>query len=92
MRRFVIIMFLAALAVAGILSFFAAASPDGLERVAETLGFAHAAQEPAVTVLPDYSVPGLTGFLSNGVAGIIGVAAVFGFAWLLGKAALRGKR
>ena len=92
MRRFVIIMLLAALAVAGVVSFFAATSPDGLERVAENLGFSQAAQEPSVSVLPDYSVPGLTGFLSNGIAGMIGVAAVFGLAWLLGKAALRGKR
>lgn len=71
--------------IAGFISWFASSHPDGLERVAENLGFMNKAVEPVVNVLPDYSVPGLKGFISTGLAGIIGVCATFGFVMLLGK-------
>ena len=65
---------------------FACPLPDGLERVAEQLGFAkvaHAASAP----LPDYEA----GFVSSPVlatllAGAIGAAVVFALAWLLARA------
>ena len=77
MRRFVIVMLGVSLAIAGFISWFASSHPDGLERVAENLGFTSKAHEPLVSVLPDYTVPGLSGFLSNGLAGVIGVIATF---------------
>lgn len=92
MRRFVIIMLFASLLTGGVVSYYASKAPDGLERVAELMGFAHTSKEPAVNVLPDYTVPGLTGFLSNGIAGVVGVAAVFGFVWLIGRAITRKNR
>jgi cobalt/nickel transport system permease protein len=54
--------------------------PDGLEKVAETLGFAdRAAERPLVpSPLPDYAVPGIVPeALTTAVAGLIGVAVVF---------------
>ncbi|MHB9027304.1 MAG: PDGLE domain-containing protein [Candidatus Latescibacterota bacterium] len=78
MKKFVLIMLAVSLAVAGGISYFASSHPDGLERVAENLGFLDKAKEPSHSVLPDYTVPGLGGFLSHGLAGIIGVLATFG--------------
>jgi O-antigen/teichoic acid export membrane protein len=78
MKKFVLIMLAISLAVAGGISYFASSHPDGLERVAEKLGFIGKAKEPVHSVLPDYTVPGLRGFLSNSLAGIIGVLATFG--------------
>jgi len=89
MRKFVIVLLFLSLVVAGVLSFFASDKPDGLEKVAEDGGFAARAGNPRVTVFPDYTVPGLEGFLSNGLAGVTGVAVVFGFVYLLGKAMAR---
>lgn len=82
MKRFVLIMLILSFAVAGGVSFFASSHPDGLERVAETLGFMGKARPPGLAVLRDYTVPGLNGFLSNGLAGIIGVIATFGITML----------
>ncbi len=70
---------LLALLLAGVVSFYASGSPDGLERVAATLGFDGTAGEHAGSGSPlaDY---GLTGVgserLSTGLAGVIGVLVV----------------
>lgn len=63
--------------VAGGLSLFASSSPDGLERVAEDLGFIETAQDSAVVDSPlaDYGVAGLDGTLAGAVSGIAGVIA-----------------
>jgi len=78
MKKFVYIMLAVSLVAAGGVSYFASSKPDGLERVAEDLGFHDKAQEPSHSVLPGYTMPGLGGFLSNGLAGVIGVLATFG--------------
>jgi cobalt/nickel transport system permease protein len=70
----------AGLAIAGalaLLSPLASGDPDGLERVAEEQGFLERAQDPAYTILPDYSIPGLSGPLSTIVAGVVGLLIVF---------------
>jgi hypothetical protein len=72
-----LLMLALALVIAGGLSYFASTHPDGLERVAEDHRFMDRAREPSHTVMPGYTIPGLHGFLSNGLAGIIGVAATF---------------
>ncbi len=94
MKRFVIIMFIVSLVIAGIVSWFASTHPDGLERVAKDYGFIEKAREPLFSVLPDYTVPGLSGFVSNSAAGVIGVLATFGLVMLVGKvlAAKRRRR
>ncbi len=71
------------LVIAGGVSYFASSRPDGLERVAENLGFLVNARESSHTVLHGYAVPGLDGFFSNGLAGIIGVLVTFGLTIIL---------
>jgi len=52
-------------------------NPDGLERVAEDYGFIDTAQDPAYTILPDYTVPFIeSDIFTTIVAGIIGVIVV----------------
>jgi len=91
MRRFVIVILAVSLVVAGLVSWFASNDPDGLERVAEDSGFHGMADDPAVEVMPDYTVPGLDGFLSNALAGIAGVLTTFAVVWLAGKVIVRRK-
>ncbi|MBI4665092.1 MAG: PDGLE domain-containing protein [Nitrospinae bacterium] len=65
--------------IAAIVSPFASTAPDGLERVAEDLGFSAKASDPSVNApLADYSTPGVESeSVSTGVAGISGVIIVF---------------
>jgi cobalt/nickel transport system permease protein len=64
---------------------WASADPDGLERVAQELGFIDQGAEPGYQLLPDYTLPGLDGTLSTVAAGLIGVAVVFGLVLILGR-------
>jgi uncharacterized membrane protein YphA (DoxX/SURF4 family) len=78
------------LLLAGVISFYASSSPDGLERVAEDIGFIESAEDSAVAGSPlsDYGVSGVDDQrLSVGLAGLVGVlltaAIAFGlFTWL----------
>ncbi|MET8574254.1 energy-coupling factor ABC transporter permease [Streptomyces sp. NPDC005012] len=66
----------ASLVLAGFVSFYASASPDGLEKVATDHGIDRAAEEHAVAdgPLADYGVSGVDDErLSVGLAGVIGV-------------------
>ncbi|WP_338748197.1 PDGLE domain-containing protein [Janibacter alittae] len=68
-----------ALLLAAVVSYYASGSPDGLERVAENLGFAGTAGEHAAgdSPLADYGVGGIgDARLSGGLAGVIGVLVV----------------
>jgi cobalt/nickel transport system permease protein len=77
-RRWIAIGLAIAAAVV-LLAPMASADPDGLERVAEDLGFLEQAAEAPYTVLPDYTVPLLGETpLSTIVAGLIGLAVVGG--------------
>src|SRR5687768_6272378 len=68
------------------LSPFASASPDGLERVAEDLGFLDTAQPAPYEIIPDYTVPFLgETALSTIVAGVIGLIVVGIIVVLLGQ-------
>jgi len=91
-RRDIIIGLLAALFLAALISPFASGFPDGLERIAENLGFLEkGAVEPAVgSLIPDYSLPGVkNGLLAGSLAGVTGTLLVFlagyGLAKLLRK-------
>ncbi|MBT2399751.1 energy-coupling factor ABC transporter permease [Streptomyces sp. ISL-100] len=67
-----------ALVLAGFVSFYASASPDGLEKVAADQGFDKKVEEHAAADSPlaDYSVSGITdGRISGGLAGAVGVGA-----------------
>lgn len=68
-----------ALVCAGVLSFYASGSPDGLEYAAEQLGFAQAATDHAAASSPlaDYQVAGVEDArLSGGLAGVVGTGIV----------------
>ncbi len=83
------------LIIAAILSPFASSWPDGLERVAELLGFT-ARAEGSTTIsapLPDYIFPGITSEgLATAVAGVLGTLLVFVVLYALGKALARGEK
>ncbi|BAY12420.1 energy-coupling factor ABC transporter permease [Calothrix sp. NIES-2098] len=73
--------------VAGVLSLFASAWPDGLERVAENLGFIDLAKQVRVIVptpLANYSVPGW-GTIGTSIAGLVGAAVCFAVAFGIAK-------
>lgn len=65
-----------------ILSPLASPWPDGLERVAEDLGFIEKATEPLLKVIPDYVFPGIGHeALATILAGIIGTAITLGLSY-----------
>ena len=77
-KTFLISGFIASLFLAGVVSFYASSHPDGLEKVAEDIGFIETAKENtnADNVLADYGVKGVDNErLSVGAAGVIGVIA-----------------
>jgi len=63
----------------------ASGDPDGLNRVAENLGFAQHEHPAPYEILPGYEVPFLTGNASRIVAGLLGVLVVFALIWLIGR-------
>ncbi|MBD2165690.1 energy-coupling factor ABC transporter permease [Calothrix membranacea FACHB-236] len=73
--------------VAGVLSLFASAWPDGLERVAENLGFIDLGDKVRVIVptpLADYGIQGL-GTIGTSIAGLVGAAVCFAVAFGIAK-------
>lgn len=80
------------LIAAGVVSFYASSSPDGLEKVAEDHGFIETATDSANATLPtaDYGIAGVESErLSVGLAGVLGVVVTivvaFGLFWFLGR-------
>lgn len=69
-----------------LLSPLASTSPDGLERVAEDIGFIDTAEPAPYEIIPDYTVPFLGETpLSTIVAGAIGVLVVLALVFLAGR-------
>jgi cobalt/nickel transport system permease protein len=67
---------------------FASSWPDGLEKVAETLGFSEAATEHAIlsSPIPDYQVPGIgSSMISTVLAGLVGTVIVFILSYALAR-------
>jgi len=80
-KKLLIVGFAVSLFIAGFASYYASSSPDGLEKVAEDIGFIETAKENtnAGTTLADYGVKGVDNErLSTGTAGVIGVLATAG--------------
>lgn len=78
------------LLVAGALSLFASAHPDGLEFVGESLGFAGSAEDSAAAGSPlaDYGVSGIgNAQVSGALAGVIGVLVTIAVGLLVAKLA-----
>jgi cobalt/nickel transport protein len=77
-KNFLLAGLLASLLLAGVASFYASSSPDGLEKVAEDIGFIDSAKDHANAdgALADYGVKGIDNpRFSTGAAGVIGVLA-----------------
>ncbi len=75
-KSFLISGFIASLFLAGVVSFYASSNPDGLEKVAQDIGFLDTAKEHtnADGVLADYGVKGIENERASvGIAGVIGV-------------------
>jgi len=72
--------------VAVLLSPLASSNPDGLERVAEDMGFLHLGQSAPFQILPDYTVPFLGQTpLSTIVAGAVGTLVLLGLMIVIGQ-------
>jgi cobalt/nickel transport system permease protein len=79
---------LIALGLASFVAPFACSWPDGLEKVAQALGFEHRATETPVlpAPIPDYALPGIqSAGWATAMAGAIGTVVVFALAWLLAR-------
>ena len=86
-RTLVLVGLLVSLLVAGGVSYYASSHPDGLEHVAEQVGFGDAAEEHAVAdgPLADYRLRGVENErLSAGLAGVLGAFVVLLLAGGLG--------
>ena len=81
------------LAVGGLLSLAASPAPDGLERVAEDMGFLDKAGRPLIAApIADYLFPGIRSErLATGLAGFLGTLILFAAGWGIGRLARRGK-
>ena len=77
-KKFYVGGLLVSLLLAGFVSFYASSHPDGLEKVAEEIGFIETAKDPATagSALADYGVEGVENERASvGIAGVVGVAA-----------------
>jgi len=89
-RRFLAAFLLVSLLVAGVASYYASSHPDGLEYVADKVGFIDRADDSpaAKSPLADYSTKGVDNDrVSGGIAGVAGSALVLvlagGLFWVL---------
>ena len=93
-KKFYLVFLLVMIGLAGIVSFYASSSPDGLEKVAEDVGFIETAKDHSIdnSALADYGVAGIENErLSVGIAGIIGVIATGVLMYLIIKFISRKK-
>jgi cobalt/nickel transport system permease protein len=73
-------------ALLALVSPLASGDPDGLERVAEDIGFLDKAQDAPYQIIPDYVLPGVPNeAIATILAGIVGLLIVFGAAYLIGR-------
>jgi hypothetical protein len=72
-------------------AFLASGDPDGLERVAEDVGFLDAGQGSPFSVIADYVFPGLDGPTATIAAGVVGAAVLFAVVWLIGRMLSRSR-
>jgi len=69
-----------------LISPLASGSPDGLERVAENLGFLGSGQDAPYQILPDYTIPFLgETAVSTILAGVVGAVILMGLLILVGR-------
>jgi len=90
---FILTGIIAVLVIAMFVSVFASSFPDGLEKVAENLGFIDKAEEivpESIFLIPDYVFGAVDNELWQtslaGMAGVLIILAVFGLVYLIYKA------
>jgi len=71
-------------------SILASSQPDGLERVAEDLGFINYAKD-SFSIFSDYQLPIGDGVVATGFAGILGVGLTYMALTLLAKVIINQK-
>ena len=94
-RKFYLISLLVSIGLAGVASYYASSSPDGLEKVAGDIGFIETAKDHTLdnSALADYGVAGIENErLSVGIAGIVGVIATGALMYLIVKFISRKKK
>ena len=92
-RRWWIAGVLVVVAVVVVLAPLASADPDGLERVAQDLGFIDRSGNLLPGLLGDYAIPGIDDpTVSTILAGLLGAAVVGGGLVLLGRLLARRSR
>ncbi|ABB14139.1 MULTISPECIES: PDGLE domain-containing protein [Carboxydothermus] len=86
MKNKILIGLVTALLLALLLSPFASANPDGLDRVLKDFGLEERSKTILVSPAADYVFPGIKNEkLATGVAGVFGTLLTFGVAWFIGK-------
>ena len=93
-KKFYLVFLLVTIGLAGIVSFYASSSPDGLEKVAGDIGFIDTAKDHTLdnSALADYGVAGIENErLSVGIAGVLGVIATGVLMYLIIKFISRKK-
>lgn len=79
--------------VVAFLAPLASSAPDGLERVAEDVGFIELAEAAPFSLIADYVFPGLGNeVLATILAGVIGTLILFGVAYALAWLLASGRR
>jgi cobalt/nickel transport system permease protein len=76
------------LLVAGVLSLFASSFPDGLEKVAENLGFINLAENVRIAIptpFADYQISGINEKLGASITGLLGTTTCFGLSFIITK-------
>jgi cobalt/nickel transport system permease protein len=78
--------------VVAVFSPLASGSPDGLEKVADELGFLALGEAPVYEILPDYTIPFINNeALTTIIAVVVGSLIVFGVFILLGRGKIRNQ-
>lgn len=93
-NKFLLSGILVSIFVAGFISYYASAQPDGLEKVAGDKGFLDTAKDSvnSGSFLADYGVAGVSNErLSVGLSGVIGVFATLAVSLVIFKAIARKK-
>jgi len=78
---------IATVVVITLATLFASADPDGLNFVAQALGFSHVEVGAPFNLFAGYAIPGLDGTASTIVAALIGAALIVGLILLLSRLA-----
>jgi cobalt/nickel transport system permease protein len=73
--------------VIALATLFASTNPDGLNSVAQALGFSQGASSPVLNLFAGYSIPGLDGTASTVIAALIGATAIAGLLFGLSRLA-----